>query len=179
MDVWQRRSDAELWETVSQYVQVPPSDVRGVSVGPPAEASRESIGNEQTPVTAGPTNVASLHVSTTTEVSGRPRLPVSASPQDLVTAAELSEWRRSLIRLLRSVDTDQAEVSTNGPSERIHRLCRDGILPRDLGALMRLVTEMRNSTEYESKVLSVNESAAVRSAWSAISEWAEKRTPKP
>ena len=39
--------------------------------------------------------------------------------------------------------------------------------------MMRTITEMRNSAEYESKVLSPSECAVVRHAWQAIQEWAQ------
>jgi len=43
---------------------------------------------------------------------------------------------------------------------------------------MRVVTEMRNMTEYQAKVLSASESAAVISAWGAIRQWADTRGSK-
>jgi hypothetical protein len=39
---------------------------------------------------------------------------------------------------------------------------------------MRTITEMRNTTEYEAKVLSQAESLAVSGAWQAIQEWAAR-----
>jgi hypothetical protein len=40
---------------------------------------------------------------------------------------------------------------------------------------MTTITEMRNSAEYESKILSASEGTVVRHAWQAIQEWEQSR----
>jgi len=47
--------------------------------------------------------------------------------------------------------------------------------PRELGAMMLMVTEMRNASEYEGKPMTDAESALVRAAWKVIQEWALSR----
>jgi hypothetical protein len=58
---------------------------------------------------------------------------------------------------------------------RISRLKKDNVIPRHVEPSMRTVTEMRNIAEYESKTLSPIQSRAVRAAWEAIEEWAQRQ----
>jgi hypothetical protein len=88
-----------------------------------------------------------------------------------VTAADLADWRRAVAHLLARVDSGSAppDETLGG---RISRLSRAGIVPREVAAIMRAITEMRNVTEYESKQLSVAQGAVARSSWEAVREWA-------
>jgi hypothetical protein len=97
-----------------------------------------------------------------------------AAPQaPHVSAVELADWRRALIRILNTVEqVHQARVD-EGVAARINRLSRSGRIPRGVAALMRTVTEARNEAEYEDKNLTPAESQAVTSAWRAITEWAD------
>jgi len=94
----------------------------------------------------------------------------TCAPRDEpVTADELSRVRRALLRLLDAIEgTRQSE----GPARRIRHLTQTGAIPREVAALMVVVTEMRNASEYEAKQLSTREGRALRSAWEAIREWA-------
>jgi hypothetical protein len=92
-----------------------------------------------------------------------------------VSASQLATWRRSLVQLLSTLDQGSQKPPNEGVAGRISRLQRDGILPREVGAMMRTVTEMRNAAEYESKSLTAAESAVVRASWKAIQEWALRR----
>jgi len=86
---------------------------------------------------------------------------------------DLADLRRKLTVLLNSIDSGGG-MQREGIRSRINRLSREGgALPRHVAALMTTITEMRNSAEYESKVLSASECAVVRHAWQAIQEWAE------
>jgi hypothetical protein len=89
-----------------------------------------------------------------------------------LSADDLSQLRRALLQILAALEgvTPQAESI----AFRIGRLARDGKIPREVAALMRTITEMRNTTEYEAKVLSQAESLAVSGAWQAIQEWAAR-----
>jgi hypothetical protein len=89
-----------------------------------------------------------------------------------VSADELARVRRSLLRLLDAVEHGRS--SSEGLVGRATRLSRAGIIPREIAALMRVVAEMRNASEYQAKKLNANESLALRSSWSAILEWAAK-----
>ena len=89
-----------------------------------------------------------------------------------VSADELGRVRRSLLRLLNVVE--QRTSSSEGLVGRITRLSRTGTIPREIAALMRVVAEMRNASEYQAKQLSASESLALRSSWNAITEWAAK-----
>jgi hypothetical protein len=95
----------------------------------------------------------------------------------VVSARELAEWRRSLIRMLNAIEGEgQPQAPANeGLAARIDRLRRGGRIPPDVAAFMRTVTEMRNQTEYNEKVLTPTESEAVSAAWRAVTEWRAKR----
>jgi hypothetical protein len=59
-------------------------------------------------------------------------------------------------------------------------LSRKGRIPRHVASAMILVAETRNVAEYEAVTLSEAESAAARSSWRVVLEWAEgKRLPLP
>ena len=90
---------------------------------------------------------------------------------------DLAELRRKLTALLNSFDSASG-VQREGIRSRINRLSRDGgrPIPRAIAALMTTITEMRNSAEYESKVLTASECAVVRHAWQAIQDWAQSVT---
>ena len=87
-----------------------------------------------------------------------------------VSADDLSQYRRLLLRILASIDAGPGQQGES-VAFRIGRLARQGKIPREVAALMRTITEMRNTTEYEAKVLSEAESQAVAGAWQAIQEW--------
>jgi hypothetical protein len=90
-----------------------------------------------------------------------------------VSADELARIRRSLLRLLDVID--QGTKSSDGPAVRIARPSRSDKIPREIAALMRVITEMRNASEYQDKQLSDSESFALRSSWNAILEWTAKK----
>ena len=95
----------------------------------------------------------------------------SGNPIPIVSASELSDLRRRLIQILNNLDRAQQRPQGEGVGNRIARLQREGIIPREIVATMRAITEMRNAVEYESKVLSESQSATVRAAWNTIEEW--------
>ncbi|HYT73509.1 MAG TPA: hypothetical protein VEL79_02065 [Vicinamibacterales bacterium] len=107
---------------------------------------------------------------------GTPVGPRKAAP--LVSGDQLSTWRRALIGILNDLDPRVQRGPDEGVAKRIRRLSNDGAVPREVAAMMRVVTEMRNMTEYQAKVLSASESAAVISAWGAIRQWADTRGSK-
>jgi hypothetical protein len=95
------------------------------------------------------------------------------TPNLSLSVDDLADLRRKLTTLLNSFDTGSGPPS-EGIRKRINRLSHDGgPIPRAIAALMTTITEMRNSAEYESKVLSPSECAVVRHAWQAIQEWAQ------
>lgn len=96
--------------------------------------------------------------------------PVSEVTPEEVTADELAKLRRSLVRILNALDESHQE--REGVVARISRLSRAGRIPRETAALMKVVAEMRNVSEYEAKRPSRSESAAIRSSWAAVLEWA-------
>jgi hypothetical protein len=104
------------------------------------------------------------------------RLPLQRSePQRApsLSVNDLADLRRNLTALLNSFD-NASGAQGEGIRKRINRLSHDGgPVPRAIAALMTTITEMRNSAEYESKVLSASECAVVRHAWQAIQEWAQ------
>jgi hypothetical protein len=96
----------------------------------------------------------------------------SIGSSHFVPATQLADWRRSLVQLLDVLDRTGQQPGREGVVERMMRLQRDGIIPREIIATMRTLTEMRNATEYQSKILSLTESTLVVAAWAAIREWA-------
>lgn len=94
---------------------------------------------------------------------------------NVVTASDLATWRRSVLRILGAIDGQVAANPGEGVGARIGRMVHEGKIPREVAALMRTITEMRNTAEYEGKVLSTAESAAVSGAWAAVREWALTR----
>jgi hypothetical protein len=98
-------------------------------------------------------------------------LTTPPKPRD-VTAADLATWRSSVVGILRSLDSGARTSPDESVAGRIGRLARAGRIPRETAALMRTITEMRNTAEYEGKVLSAAESSAVSAAWEAVREWA-------
>jgi hypothetical protein len=77
--------------------------------------------------------------------------------------------------LLNALDPTSAQSQDEGVAAWISRLSRARAIPRPIAAFMRIITEMRNVTEYEGKLLSAAESAAAEAAWAAIQEWADSR----
>ncbi len=93
----------------------------------------------------------------------------------LLSVDDLAELRRKLMSLLNKLE-GQNRIQSEGIRKRISRLSQvGGPIPREIAALMTTITEMRNSAEYESKVLSTSECAVVRHAWQAIQDWAQSR----
>jgi len=109
---------------------------------------------------------------------GTPPKRPSRNTVALVSADQLATWRRALIGILNELEPRVQRGPDEGLAKRIHRLSHDGLIPREVVAMMRVVTEMRNMTEYQSKVLSGSESAAVTSAWAAIRDWADTRASR-
>jgi hypothetical protein len=99
--------------------------------------------------------------------------PTATSDRRGVSVEELAEWRRQLFAILDAADKGPNGPAGEGVARRIRRLSHNGMIPRQIAALMTTITEMRNAAEYEAKVLSASETAAVLSTWQAILEWAE------
>jgi hypothetical protein len=95
--------------------------------------------------------------------------PESQVTRKEVTAEELGRWRRRLVRLLAALDGGGSEKQ--GVVARVGWLSRSGRIPREIAALMNVIAEMRNASEYQAKRCSKNESVAVRYAWMAVVEW--------
>lgn len=96
----------------------------------------------------------------------------------LVSASQLATWRRLLVQLLRTLDQARQNTVREGVASQISRLQREGVIAREVGAVMLMITEMRNAAEYEGKRLNDAESTLVRAAWTVIQEWALSREIK-
>jgi hypothetical protein len=92
-----------------------------------------------------------------------------------VTDTDLAEWRRSILRMLDAAEGGPSSIAKEGVAARINRLTYQQRIPREIAALMRAVTEMRNREEYRPSVLTRAESTAVRAAWQAVAEWFHTR----
>ena len=115
-----------------------------------------------------------IEPSKSTDVLNAPKSDsdVGGEGPTLLSVHDLADLRRKLTALLNSLDSASG-AHGEGIRKRINRLSHDGgPIPRETAALMTTITEMRNSVEYESKVLSASECAVVRHAWQAIQEWA-------
>jgi len=88
-----------------------------------------------------------------------------------VSLDDLSGWRRQIVAWVAALEGSRSGP-TDGLASRIGALSFAGVIPREIAALMKAVTEMRNAAEYDAKLLSKVESLAVRNAWLAITEWA-------
>lgn len=113
----------------------------------------------------GPRRVSPPRVSTAT--------PVAVTP--IVTANVLAEWRRQLVRLLNTIEGNRGRGSDEKVGTRIGRLTQEELIPREIAPFMRVVTEMRNQTEYHEKVLDAIESEAATAAWRAVAQWAKSQ----
>ena len=83
-----------------------------------------------------------------------------------------------MVRLLKRLEGEgNQDKYPRGIAARINSLTMAGRVPREIAALMRVVSEMRNVSEYGKKeVLPKAEQAAVAAAWRAISDWVEEIT---
>jgi hypothetical protein len=61
----------------------------------------------------------------------------------------LATWRRTFIGFLNELEPPAQRASGEGLGSRIQRLSHEQRIPRDVAAMMRLITDMRNLTEYE------------------------------
>jgi hypothetical protein len=102
---------------------------------------------------------------------GRPPAVAPSSPEVSVSLQDLAEWRRRIAAWVAALEAGRGS-SGNGLASRIGALSYERAIPREIAALMKAVTEMRNAAEYDSKTLSRAESLAIRNAWLAITEWA-------
>jgi hypothetical protein len=89
-----------------------------------------------------------------------------------LTIDDLANMRRQLIQILNSQEGVSGQ-QREGVASRIRRLMHSEIIPREIAAFMLAVSEARNVTEYQAKVLSSTEREAAISAWKAVLEWAQ------
>lgn len=62
---------------------------------------------------------------------------------------------------------------SRGVASLIARLAEAGRVPREIAAMMRVVSEIRNVVEYQAKSLSAAEAETVTGAWRVVSQWGE------
>ena len=89
-----------------------------------------------------------------------------------MSATDLADRRRGLLRLLDQVDQGVDRPASEGVAARIGRLARQDLIPREIAACMRVITEMRNAAEYKAKALSDADTSVVQASWTVIREWA-------
>ena len=95
-----------------------------------------------------------------------------------LSAAELGEMRRELLRTLDDADPATSNsVSRENPCRRIQRLCREGVIPEAVADLMHVVRKCRNRAEYQDHLPEGLEAHAIRSAWAAIDAWRSQHQP--
>jgi len=104
------------------------------------------------------------------------RAMANANQEPLLSTSDLSRMRHDLVVLVSELERQGSpQQPETGLAGRISRLSHAGMVPREIAALMKTVSEMRNAAEYENKVLSEFESLAVRNAWRAVKEWVKHR----
>lgn len=91
-----------------------------------------------------------------------------------ITATDLADLRRELLRLLDAIDQGVERPPSEGVGARISRLSHQDVVPREVAACMRVITEMRNAVEYKKKTLSSAETTVVHAAWTVIRSWANE-----
>ncbi|MFN8587272.1 MAG: hypothetical protein U0704_05665 [Candidatus Eisenbacteria bacterium] len=116
------------------------------------------------PIEATPDPVAEAPVA-------QPKQHVAAR----LTIEDLSNLRRQLIGHVVKLEVAAGLTSGDGIGARIGRLAREEVIPRDIAACMRVVTEVRNKAEYEARNPSPALAVAVLAAWAAIEEWLKTR----
>ena len=101
---------------------------------------------------------------------------VRSPPSAPISVDELANIRRKIIRIVDSLEKqyDKEESDDNSVARRISYLSHRNYLPREVAAMMRALTEMRNVTEYDAKVPSEKEVVAIWANWDAVQEWAKK-----
>ena len=92
-----------------------------------------------------------------------------------LTASQMADRRRLILRLLDALDTAGRPTFREGVAGRISRLRRAEVIPGYVSACMLTVTEMRNEVEYERKELSPAESRAVEGCLEALQEFTRSR----
>ena len=136
---------------------------------------------EPTPPIAVPTTEPTSPI---VDAIKEPTLPIAVptkepTPPITVDVNQLTDWRRRVVRLVRKLDQGHERPTGESIAGQISRLTRENVIPRQVAAFMRTVTEMRNVAEYESMIPSPIESDAVRAAWKAIKEWAQGQQIEP
>ena len=92
-----------------------------------------------------------------------------------LTASQMADRRRLILRLLDALDTAGKPTFREGVAGKISRLRRADVIPGYVSACMLTVTEMRNEVEYERKELSPAESRAVEGCLEALQEFTRSR----
>jgi hypothetical protein len=110
---------------------------------------------------------------TSSTPSQTPAVEETATPAAKpLSARDLGDRRRVLLRLLDAVDQQEGRPARESVAGRIGRLRHASVIPRQVAACMRTITEMRNVAEYEAKTLSAAETEAVAASWVVIKDWA-------
>jgi len=104
----------------------------------------------------------------TPETKHKPTVRISLS------ASQLGDFRRGLLRLLDVLDNDQ-QGAQETLAARIQRLVRAKIIPYPVASCMHTIRAMRNDKEYGARTISHAETDAVFGALAVIEEWARER----
>ncbi len=114
--------------------------------------------------------------ATTAPKIDEPEAPLSVAQSGqaaaMVSADELNQWRRRLLRLLDRLFG--APPPNDGLISRITGFKREGRIPRKTAALMIALAEIRNAAEHPDEMPTPAESEAARHAWKAVAEWARQ-----
>jgi hypothetical protein len=109
------------------------------------------------------------------ELSAETERYVPKTGSNQISVVELGELRRMLLRLLDQIDDVKEKPKGEQIGARITRLQHSSVIPRDIAAFMRTITESRNAAEYENKQTTQTEWDLVALAWKAIEEWLPSR----
>jgi len=89
-----------------------------------------------------------------------------------LTTGQLAELRRGLLRLLDGLGPSLPDENL---AQRIQRMSRSNLIPRNVATCMHIIREMRSVAEYNAKTISPAETLAIEGALGVIREWAQEQ----
>lgn len=93
--------------------------------------------------------VATSHTTTQLPSVRAPQPALGSSPatNQTVSVSQLADWRRKLIKCLVEMENNASLNAVASVAERISRFERSGMIPQEIAAMMRAITEMRNAAD--------------------------------
>ncbi|MGA2132270.1 MAG: hypothetical protein ABSH50_08265 [Bryobacteraceae bacterium] len=150
--------------------KIPYSREVWLSVFPPNLRRLVIIGELEAEMTSSPTESPTRTGGDVRSALTSARASHQPVPRQPISDMQVSNLWRRLGQFLHRLDPKGS--LKEGIGSHISRLSFEGVVPREVAAAMRTVTEARNAVDHEFKALSRVQSALVFAAWAAIEEWA-------